>query len=358
MSATVLLSEEDVQAGLDAVRSGWLTMGPRIQALETAFAARMGTAHAVAVSSGAAGLHLACCAAGVRDGVSAVVSALAPAATVGAPRHAGGTPLPAEPEATTAPAMSVRTAVAAADECTRVVVGSHLAGRAADTAALRAACDERDWVLVEDATQALGATLADGRPAGTAGRLGVYGFAPGHVVGVGEGGMVVTDDDALAQTVRHLRSHAMTSVTWDRHRGHAESYDIVAFGFNFRMDEPRAALAASQLERLDALVEARRALARAATRAAGLPWDAGRDAPQAIALVLEDGDRRDALAAELARHGVPVDTWPDGWSGAPSPPGAADARARTVLIDLGAVQSARIDAIALGGAVARAVRRV
>ena len=358
MSATVLLSEEDVQAGLKALRSGWLTMGPRIQALETAFAERMDAAHAVAVSSGAAGLHLACRAAGVRDGVSAVVSALAPAGTVNAPRYAGGTPLPAEPEGPTAPAMSVQTALAAADERTRVVIGSHLAGRVADAAALRAACDERDWILVEDATQALGATLADGRPAGTAGHLGVYGFAPGHVVGVGEGGMVVTDDDALAQTVRHLRSHAMTSVTWDRHRGHAESYDIVAFGFNFRMDEPRAALAASQLRRLDVLVAARRTLAAAVTRAAGVPPGSGRDAPQAAAVVLDDGDRRDAVAAELARHGVPVDTWPDAWGGAPSPPGAAGARARTVLIDLGAVQSEDLDAIALGGAVAQAVRRV
>jgi dTDP-4-amino-4,6-dideoxygalactose transaminase len=358
MSSTVLLTEEDVQAGLAALRSGWLTMGPRIQSFETEFAARMGTAHAIAVSSGAAGLHLACRAAGVGDGVSAVVSALAPAGTVNAPRYAGGTALAAEPEGAAAPAMSVQTVVAAADERTRVVIGSHLAGRAADAAALRAACEERDWILVEDATQALGATLPDGRPAGTAGHLGVYGFAPAHVVGVGEGGMVVTDDDALAQAVRHLRSHAMTSVTWDRHRGHAESYDIVAFGFNFRMDEPRAALAASQITRLEELVEARRALAAAVTRAAGLPLDGERDAPQQAALVLDDEDGRRVVAAELARYGVPVDTWPDAWSGEPPAPGTAGARARTVLIDLGAAQSAGLDARALSSAVGQALRLV
>ena len=80
---------------------------------------------------------------------------------------------------------------------------------------------------------------------------------------VGEGGIFVTDDDELAARVKSLRSHAMTSVTWDRHRGHADSYDIIDIGFNYRMDEPRAALATVRLGRLGELVGMRRAAAEA-----------------------------------------------------------------------------------------------
>src|SRR5690606_10490118 len=123
----------------------------------------------------------------------------------------------------------------------------HLFGYAADVAALRAACDRHGVALIEDASDAIDARLADGALVGTVGHAATFSLSADRQLGVGEGGFVATADEAVAARVRSLRSHAMTSVTWDRHRGHANTYDIVDIGFNFRLDEPRAALALARL---------------------------------------------------------------------------------------------------------------
>jgi dTDP-4-amino-4,6-dideoxygalactose transaminase len=129
--------------------------------------------------------------------------------------------------------------------------------------------------------------------------------------------MVTTADEGLAARVRSLRSHAMTSGTWDRHRGHAESYDIVDFGFNFRLDEARAALGLSRLPRLEADIERRRQHVRAyRAELAGVPGlelpfdDAAVEAASHFAFVvlLEDRPRRDAFREALAARGVQT-TW-------------------------------------------------
>jgi dTDP-4-amino-4,6-dideoxygalactose transaminase len=104
-------------------------------------------------------------------------------------------------------------------------------------------------VLIEDAAHAPGAEWR-GQRCGTFGHLGCFSFFSNKNLPVGEGGMIVTDDDSLAERIRLLRSHGMTTLTWDRHRGHASSYDVVLEGFNYRIDELRAAIALVQLERL------------------------------------------------------------------------------------------------------------
>jgi dTDP-4-amino-4,6-dideoxygalactose transaminase len=144
-------------------------------------------------------------------------------------------------------------------------------GYPADTAALRELCDARGIALIEDCAEADGGKLRDGAPAGTVGVCGCFSFFSKTQLGVGEGGILVTDDEAFAQRLRALRSHAMTSVTWDRHRGHAETYDVTDLGFNYRIDEPRASLAHARLARLDdALSELRRVARAYRERLAGL----------------------------------------------------------------------------------------
>jgi dTDP-4-amino-4,6-dideoxygalactose transaminase len=123
-------------------------------------------------------------------------------------------------------------------------------GHPGEIAELRELCEARELVLLEDAAQAAGSRL-DGRHVGTFGLAGAFSFFSNKNVGIGEGGMVVTDDDDLAAKVRLLRSHGMTTLTWERHRGHASGYDVVALGFNYRIDEARAALAEERLGRLD-----------------------------------------------------------------------------------------------------------
>jgi dTDP-4-amino-4,6-dideoxygalactose transaminase len=178
-------------------------------------------------------------------------------------------------------------------------------------------CEEHGLLLIEDCAQSITARCADGRLTGTIGAAGCFSFFSKEQLPVGEGGMVITADEMLAAKVRSLRSHAMTSVTWDRHRGHAESYDIVDIGFNFRIDEPRAALGLKRLERVEHDVAQRRALVKLyreqLAEVAGLtiPWsdaDVELAAHFGFTIVLDSGARRDQVRRELEARGVQT-TW-------------------------------------------------
>jgi dTDP-4-amino-4,6-dideoxygalactose transaminase len=149
------------------------------------------------------------------------------------------------------------------------------------------------------------------------GDIGCFSLFSKKQLCVGEGGMVVTDDDELAARVRSLRSHGMTTVTWDRHRGHANSYDVTDIGFNFRLDEPRAALGRSRLPRLDADIAARRRTVRTyRDRLAGLDglelaWDdtdVARGSHFAFPVLLENRRARDDFREALADRDVQT-TW-------------------------------------------------
>jgi len=310
------VSDADVEAVLECLGSGWLTMGPRIQAFEKAFAERVGLEHAIAVSSGIVGVHLSLLGLGLGRGDEVVVPALGSGRVADAVRSTGAEPVACEVRSAADPVLDTAALEAAFGSRTRAVVVAHPLGHAAPVDELLALCEAHGVPLFEDATDAFGATLDDGRLAGTAGALGCFDLSVGSQLPIGEGGMVVTGDEDLAARVRSLRSHAMTSVTWDRHRGHADSYDVVDVGFNFRMDEPRAALGLSRLERYDGELERRRSLARAWRAALGgteLVWDEAaveRDAPLGVGVLFADAAARDAAAAALEGAGVASRTAP------------------------------------------------
>jgi dTDP-4-amino-4,6-dideoxygalactose transaminase len=267
----ISLPDSDVEAVLETLRSGWLTMGPRTQELEQTFAATTGSEHAVAVSSGTAALHLACLAAGVGPGDEVIAPALSFVADAHAGRCAGGEAVLADCSSLEEPLLDPGQVERRMTDRTKAVIAVHMFGYPADTAALRDLCATRGVALIEDCAEADGAKLRDGAVAGTVGLCGCFSFFSKTQLGVGEGGIVVTDDEAFAQRLRALRSHAMTSVTWDRHRGHAETYDVTDLGFNYRIDEPRATLAHARLARLqDALSELRRVARAYRVRLAGL----------------------------------------------------------------------------------------
>jgi dTDP-4-amino-4,6-dideoxygalactose transaminase len=135
---------------------------------------------------------------------------------------------------------------------TKAVCAVHYAGYPAAVERLRAVCEAHGLALIEDTAHNPG--LA---PVGLA---GCFSFFSNKVLSCGEGGLLATDDDAVAELVRSRRSHAMTSGTWDRHRGHSAGYDVVGLGFNYRMDEPRAALLNARLSGLSGDIAARRRL--------------------------------------------------------------------------------------------------
>jgi dTDP-4-amino-4,6-dideoxygalactose transaminase len=313
----ITVPEEDVQAVLACLDEGWLTMGPRTQAFEAAFGDWVGAAHAVAVASGTAALHLALLAAGVGPGDEVIVPAFTFVATAAAARYCGAEAVLADVRSPLEPTLDVLDVASRISPRTKAVVAVHFAGYAADMVALRGLCADRGLVLVEDCAQAVGARCADDTPVGLAGDIGCFSFFSKKQLCVGEGGMVTTEHEEYAATVRSLRSHAMTSVTWDRHRGHAESYDIVDVGFNYRMDEPRAALGLSRLRRLDADLEARRAGVRAYRAllrdvpGVELPWtdeDVERATHFAFCVLLPDRGTRDRVREALAADGIQT-TW-------------------------------------------------
>ncbi len=259
----IRFNDEDVGAVEEVLRSGWLTMGPRTERFENAFAERLAAKHAVAVSSCTAALHLAYLAAGVGPGDEVIVPAITFVATANAARYCGATAVLADICGPHDLGIDPSDVEARITPRTKAVCVVHYAGYAAAVSELRALCDERGLALIEDAAHSPSATPAGGGAAlGTWGLAGAFSFFSNKVLSCGEGGLLATDDDDVANLARSLRSHAMTSGTWDRHRGHAAAYDVVGLGFNYRLDEPRAALLHSRLGGLDADIAARRRLVR------------------------------------------------------------------------------------------------
>jgi dTDP-4-amino-4,6-dideoxygalactose transaminase len=253
------LAPQDLEAVAQTLRSGWLTLGPRTQAFEEEFAAQLGARHAIALSSCTAALHLAYLAAGVGPGDEVIVPAFTFAATAAAVVYCGATPVFAEIASRKHPSLDPADVERRITARTKAVCVVHYAGYAAAVDRLKALCDERGIALIEDVAHAPSATL-HGRKLGTWGLAGAFSFFSNKVPSVGEGGLLCTDSDEVAALARSRRSHAMTSGTWDRHRGRTDTYDVVGLGFNYRLDEPRAALLLSRLERLEAEIERRREL--------------------------------------------------------------------------------------------------
>jgi dTDP-4-amino-4,6-dideoxygalactose transaminase len=315
----VIFEEEDLEAVAECLRSGWLTMGPRTQRLEAELAEWTGSPHAVAVSSGTAALHLACAALELQPGDEVLVPAFTFVATANAPRYRGATAVLCDVVSPAAPTLDPADVERRITPRTKAVIAVHMCGYPADVPALRSICDEHEIAFVEDAAQAIGAEVEPGVQAGTAGALGCLSFFSKKQLSVGEGGMVLTADPELAARVKGLRSHAMTSGTWDRHRGHEDSYDVVDVGFNYRLDEPRAALALSQLPRVRDGIERRRtAVRRYRERLEGLEhvtamWDDDAVAAGshfAFTVLFESREARVQARAALAQQGIQTTRYP------------------------------------------------
>jgi dTDP-4-amino-4,6-dideoxygalactose transaminase len=314
----IAMPEQDVRAVMECLESGWLTMGPRTQSFEQALADYVGTPHAVTVSSGTAALHLACLAAGIGPGDEVIVPAFTFVASAAAVRYTGAEPVLCDVRGPLDFNIDPADAERRITPRTRAIVAVHFCGYPADLHALRALCDERGLVLIEDCAQAIGALAdADGRQVGTVGELGAFSFFSKKQLCVGEGGMVATADEAMAARIRLLRSHAMTSTTWDRHRGHDPAYDVVDVGFNYRLDEPRAALGLSRIGRLEGDIARRRELVRAYRERLAdmsgleLPFDeeaVERSSHFAFPVLLSDREARDRFRDALKADGIQT-TW-------------------------------------------------
>jgi perosamine synthetase len=255
----------DVQAVVDVLQSDWLTTGPRVAAFEEAFAARVGARHAVAVSNGTAALHAAAFAAGLGPGDEAIVTPMTFAASANCVRYQGGTVVFADVRADTLNLDPARVEAALGPR-TRAIVVVDYTGQPADLDELLALAARHGLVVIEDAAHALGATYRD-RPVGGIAHLTTFSLHPVKQITSGEGGVVTTDDAALAERLRLFRNHGITSDHRQREAVGSWAYEMVALGYNYRITDFQCALGLSQLGKLDAWVARRREIAARYTAA-------------------------------------------------------------------------------------------
>ncbi|HEY7060812.1 MAG TPA: UDP-4-amino-4,6-dideoxy-N-acetyl-beta-L-altrosamine transaminase [Chloroflexota bacterium] len=255
----------DVQAVVDVLQSDWLTTGPGVAAFEAAFAARVGARHAVAVSNGTAALHAAAFAAGLGPGAAAIVTPMTFAASANCVRYQGGTVVFADVRPDTLNLDPARVAAAIGPR-TRAIVVVDYTGQPADLGELNAIAARHGLVVIEDAAHALGATYR-GRPVGALTHLTTFSLHPVKHITTGEGGVVTTDDAALAERLRLFRNHGITSDHRQREAEGSWVYEMVALGYNYRITDFQCALGLSQLGKLDGWVARRRAIAARYTAA-------------------------------------------------------------------------------------------
>ncbi len=305
------LDEEERRAVLAVLDSGWLTMGETTSALEAAFAAALEAPHAVAVSSGTAALHIAARLMELGPGDEVLTPALTFVAGVNAIVYGGARPVFVDVRSLddwTIDPDDVRRKVTPA---TRAIFLVHYGGYLCDMDGLGAVAREYGLAIVEDAAHVPGARLG-GRAAGTMGAVGCFSFFTNKNMTSAEGGMVVTARADWAERARRLRSHGMTTVTWQRHAGHASSYDVLDLGYNYRITDLHAAIGLVQLRKLARNNARRRAAAQRYTALltgiAGLtlPFSTPRGEPayHIFPILLADGIDRQAFMTGMRARGV------------------------------------------------------
>jgi dTDP-4-amino-4,6-dideoxygalactose transaminase len=275
------IDEADISAVVDVLRSDFLTQGPAVEKFEAALAERTGARYAISVSNGTAALHLACLAADVGQGDLGLTSAITFAASANCIRYVGGQPGFVDIDRTSL-GMSSEGLTQALDRApqTKVVVPVHLAGLADGSAEVREAANGR--IVIEDAAHSLGGRYACGKPVGCSAYsdMTTLSFHPVKTITTGEGGAVLTNDEALARRLRRLRSHgierdSMRFTGKDFLEGNVAKpwyYEQQELGFNYRMTDIQAALGFSQLAKLDRFVARRREIAARYDEAfSGLP---------------------------------------------------------------------------------------
>lgn len=263
--ADVVLGPEEIAAVEEVLRCGWLSQGPRVEQLETAWAEYLGVKHAIAVSSGTAALHLACLALGLGPGDEVLCPAFTFVATANAILYTGARPVFVDISGPRNLNLSAADAAAKVSPRTKAVVIVHYAGFPVDLTPFQSLVSRFGLALIEDCAHAPGAGYPSSggiRKVGSLGTVACFSFFANKNITTGEGGLVVTNDLNLAARIRTARSHGMTALTWDRHRGHSHTYDVVAPGYNYRLDEIRAALGLVQLRRLEANNARRRLLTK------------------------------------------------------------------------------------------------
>jgi len=259
------LDEEDIQAVAEVLRSDWLTTGPKVGEFEERFAAWVRAKHAVSFSSGTAALHAAAFAANLGPGDEAITTPMTFCATANCVLYQGAKPLFADVSADTLNLDPAEVGKRVSPR-TKAILAVDYAGHPAELDALRSLAQQNGLLLIEDACHALGANYRGKRVGGIA-DMTVFSFHPVKHLTTGEGGMVTTNDAALAETMRRFRNHGIGSEARHRQESGQWFYEMVLLGFNYRLTDIACALGISQLNKLEANLARRREIAAQYTKA-------------------------------------------------------------------------------------------
>ncbi len=244
------LDKKEMKAVKEVLESKWLSMGERVREFENKFAKYLGAKYAVATNSGTAALHLALRCLGTKSGDEILVPALTFVATVNAILYCQAKPVFADITSLEDLNVSPRDIEKKITRRTKGILVVHYAGYLADMDEITRIARKHKLFLVEDSAHAVGARWGK-KAAGTIGDAGCFSFFSNKNMITGEGGMLVTDNSDIARKARIMRSHGMTSLSWDRFLGHATSYDVTDLGYNYRMNEISASLGLEQLKKLE-----------------------------------------------------------------------------------------------------------
>jgi dTDP-4-amino-4,6-dideoxygalactose transaminase len=302
-----ILGEDEKRALCEVIDSRWLTMGDRVAAFEKAFAKIHGVDDAVAVNSCTAALHLSLKALNIGPGDEVLVPSLSFVATANAVLYVGASPVFVDIQGLEKPHISVEDAEPKCTAKTKAVVVMHYGGYVADLAIWRRFCGAKQLLLIEDAAHAPG-IAGVGRWSDAAS----FSFFSNKNMSTAEGGMVIARDPSVLQRIRHLRAHGMSTDTLTRHRGHAYTYDVTMLGYNYRMDELRAAVGLTQLPRLPSWNRKRQALSNlyrlmmaAQIPEAAIPFDsAHKTAAHLMPILLPAGVDRKKTIEHLREIGI------------------------------------------------------
>jgi dTDP-4-amino-4,6-dideoxygalactose transaminase len=304
---------EEEEAVLATLRSRWLSTGPRTLEFERLFAEALGVRHAVAVANCTSALHLALWILGIQEGDEVILPSLTFVATANAVRYVQATPVFCDitgPDDLNIDPEQIESLIT---EKTRAIVVMHYGGFPCDMDRILNVARKHDLRVVEDACHG---PLSEyrGQKLGTLGDIGCFSFFSNKNISTGEGGMLVTGDKTCAERARLLRSHGMTTLSYQRASGHSTRYDVVESGYNYRMDDIHAALGIVQLGKLRndirkrAIVRERYLEALGGAKGILVPFCRREElvSNYIFPIILAEGDaaRRDALRGAMHQRGI------------------------------------------------------
>jgi len=289
----------------------WLTMGPENIEFEKNFSEYTDSPFCLSVNSCTAALHMAVLAGGIGPGDEVIVPSLTFVATANAVRYTGATPVFADVTSAFLPVVGPESIEKAITAKTRAIIIMHYAGYPCNMDSIMDIVARYKLILIEDCAHAPGAKWR-GKSVGTFGDFGCFSFFSNKNLSMGEGGAVLTSSEENYEKCKYLRSHGMTTLTLDRHKGHAYTYDVVAAGYNYRLDEIRAAIGIVQLEKLPEMnMRRRQAMLTYRTLLSDLPVELpfkeychADGVDHIMPIFLPDGIDREKLMAHMKSEGI------------------------------------------------------